>query len=84
MIDGLLRGIVARVWRWRIGRRERQQAQWTAEFMAGKRERPDRCMYCAYTHWANREQCVKMALEPHDCVQGNSPPQPLPRARVRS
>ena len=52
--------------------------------MAWKRENPDRCMYCAYTAWANREQGMRMKLEPHACVEGNGPSHPLPDARVVS
>jgi len=82
VIDDLLHWVVARFWRWRITRREPDLARWDAAFMAWKREHPDRCMYCAYTHWANTEQGMKMKLEPHHCVEGKSPPHPLPRAKV--
>jgi len=34
MIDAALRWAVARFWRWRVARREKQQGAWTAEFMA--------------------------------------------------
>ena len=81
-INTLLRWATARLWRRRIARREQQRDAWTAEFMAWKHEHPDRCMYCAYTRWANVEQGQKMVLEPHHCVEGHSPPHPLPRARV--
>jgi hypothetical protein len=78
MIDALLRWAAARVWRRRI-----ERARWTtAGFMEWKRNHPNRCMYCAYTRWANIEQGQKMKIESHHCVEGNGPPQPLPRAKV--
>lgn len=83
MIDTVLRLIVAKIWRSRIARRESDRAKWTAEFMAWKREHPDRCMYCAYTRWANDTQRMRMKIAPHACVEGNSPPHPLPRATAR-
>lgn len=46
---------------------------------------PGRCMYCSYTRWANTEQGQNLKLEPHNCPEGNSPPQspePLPVARA--
>ena len=81
MIDAALRWVVARFWRQRIARSE-ERRDGTAEFMAWKRAHPDRCMYCAYTHWANLEHGQKLKLELHHCVEGNSPPHPLPRAKV--
>jgi hypothetical protein len=44
---------------------------------------PGRCMYCSYTRWANTEQGQNLKLEPHNCPEGNSPPAPLPVARIR-
>jgi hypothetical protein len=43
---------------------------------------PGRCMYCAYTKWANEEHGQSLKIEQHRCREGNSPPHPLPRARV--
>ena len=83
MIDAILRPLVARIWRWRISRREQRRDQWTADFMQWKRQNPDRCMYCAYIRWVNAAQHLKMTLEPHYCVEGKSPPHPLPRAKVQ-
>jgi hypothetical protein len=44
---------------------------------------PGRCMYCSYTRWANTEHGQNLKLEPHNCIEGNSPPAPLPIARIR-
>lgn len=44
---------------------------------------PGRCMYCSYTRWANTEQGQSLKLEPHNCIEGNGPPAPLPVARIR-
>lgn len=81
MIGTILRWAAAQFWQRRIAR-EQQHETWTAEFVEWKRAYPDRCMYCGYTSWANREHGVKLKLEPHRCVEGNSPPHPLPRAKV--
>lgn len=43
---------------------------------------PGRCMYCAYTRWANGEQGQSLKIEAHPCPEGNGPPAPLPIARV--
>jgi hypothetical protein len=43
---------------------------------------PGRCMYCSYTRWANTEQGQNLAIEVHDCIEGNSPPAPLPVAKI--
>ncbi len=45
---------------------------------------PGRCMYCAYTRWANSEHGQSLRLEAHPCVEGNGPAMPLPKATVRS
>lgn len=82
MIDYLIRKIVARVWLSRIAKHEAQREKWDAEFMAWKREHPDRCMYCAYVRWVTSKGMMKLTLDPHTCVEGKSPPQPLPRAQV--
>lgn len=82
MIDYALQWVIARIWRRRITRREGDFAKWDAAFMAWKRENPDRCMYCMYTHWVNVEKGQKMKLKAHHCVEGKSPPHPLPRAKV--
>jgi hypothetical protein len=74
--------IFRRVWSWGVRRRELERAAWDAEFMAWKRAHPDRCVYCAYTSWANVRR-TRLRLEPHACVEGNSPPD-LPMARVIS
>ena len=82
MIDTVLRWIAVRFWRRRIAHNEQQRDEWTAAFMQWKRNHPDRCLYCAYTHWANSKQLMKLKLDPHTCVEGNSPPHPLPTAKV--
>lgn len=83
MIDTFLRWAAARFWRSRISRNmQRREETWAAELLEWKREHPDRCMYCGYTIWAIREHGVKLKLEPHHCVEGNSPRHPLPRAKV--
>jgi hypothetical protein len=45
---------------------------------------PGRCMYCAYTRWANEEKGQSLKVEIHRCVEGNGPAHPLPVARLRT
>lgn len=73
MIDTIFNWAAVYLWRYRIARREGSRKLWSPAFMSWKRENPDRCMYCAYTHWANRVKGLKMKLGPHACVEGNSP-----------
>lgn len=83
--DAAIRWAVATWFRRRIARREPHREKWTGTFMQWKRENPDHCMYCAYTKWARETQAVtNLEVEPHVCVEGNSPPHPLPRAKAES
>jgi hypothetical protein len=77
MIDSILGWIAARLWRHRVARR----AEWVLEW---ERNNPGRCMYCSYTHWAREEKGVSLSFCPHNCIEGKSPPHPLPNARVIS
>jgi hypothetical protein len=85
MINGARRWLDERLWRRRLARIVTQCDQWTAEFMEWQRDHPDRCLYCSYTRWATDAQGQKrqtFKLDPHNCVEGNSQPHPLPRARA--
>lgn len=83
LLDDVLGWIVARIWRKRIERREAKDTAWKAEFMAWKRENPNRCMHCAYTRWVNQKRGLKLKLKPapHACPEGKSPVV-LPRATL--
>lgn len=74
MIDSLLRWAAARLWRFRVKRRPAWVLQW-------EHDNPGRCMYCSYTHWA-KNKGASLSLEPHNCIEGKSPPHPLPEAKV--
>ena len=43
---------------------------------------PDKCYYCSYTRWANEERDQNLKIGPHRCIEGNSPPHKLPKAKV--
>jgi len=86
MIDAVLRRIAARLWSWYVARYApfpppKRIPDWAVVW---RRENPGRCMYCSCTHWARKEQGVKLELAPHDCIEDKSPPHPLPEARVLS
>jgi hypothetical protein len=81
-VDHDFRSFAAWYWRRRIKRDEVNRGKWTEHFMAWKRENPDRCMYCMYTRWVREEHGLLMPVEPHHCIEGKSPPHPLPRVEV--
>jgi len=75
MIDVILRRIAARLWR----RRRSEHAKQLVRVLALP---PNKCMYCAYRRWANEKQGMRLKLEPHHCVEGNSPPGELERSHT--
>jgi hypothetical protein len=75
---------IARWHRGRVQKRDEQHDAFAIYYGVADwhRENPGRCMYCAYTRWANEEHGQKLKIGVHRCREGNSPPMPLPKARV--
>jgi hypothetical protein len=55
----------ARYYRYRQRAAKRFGPMWEQRF--------GQCLYCYYTRWAKQEHGLELELEPHRCIEGNTP-----------
>lgn len=69
--------------RWLLSPRYYRRRAYVAKRYGGTWERATAsCLYCYFTRDVLKEHGLRLELEPHRCIEGNSPAA-VPEARVR-